>query len=66
MREHAFNCTVTLLQNFPGRRPDVRDTAALAEVEDLFGGKYLVDTAHYRFAPGELSGELELYRDIKG
>lgn len=64
-REHAFTCSVSLLPTFTGRRPDVRDTVALAELGKLFSGKYLVDKASHRFEPGQLSMSLELFRDVK-
>lgn len=64
-REHAFNCSVSLLPSFAGALPDVRQTVALAELGKLFSGKYLIDRARYSFAPGRMEGSLELYRDIR-
>ncbi|HEY9286243.1 MAG TPA: hypothetical protein VIP46_22520 [Pyrinomonadaceae bacterium] len=64
-REHAFDCHVTILPTFRGKFPDVRETVALARLGKLFTGKYLIDRAGYRFAAGELSGNLDLYADIK-
>ncbi|HEV2764749.1 MAG TPA: hypothetical protein VGV38_17345 [Pyrinomonadaceae bacterium] len=64
-REHAFTCSVNLLPAFEGELLDVRMTVALAELGKLFSGKYLIDRAHYTFAPGRMEGSLELYRDIR-
>lgn len=64
-REHAFNCSVGVLPAFTGRRADVRDTVALANLPRVFNGKYLCDTVTHVFEAGQLSMELDLYRDIK-
>lgn len=64
-REHAFSCSVGVLPAFTGRRADVRDTVALANLPRIFNGKYLVDSVTHVFEAGQLSQELDLYRDIK-
>lgn len=63
-REHAFEGRVGMLMPADGSRVDVRDTVAIVGVGKLFSGKYICDRAFYRFGPGQLAIELDLYRDI--
>lgn len=64
-REHAFDCSVGVLPSFTGPRPDARSTVKLDKLGTLFSGKYLCDRVTHIFAPGELTMELDLYRDVK-
>jgi phage protein D len=64
-REHAFTGEVAVLPSFQVPRVDVRATVALAGLPKLFNGKYLADRVAHRFAPGELTMQLTVYRDIK-
>lgn len=63
-REHAFDGQVEIAFPPSGERLDVRNTIELLEVGKLFSGKYIADSVNYQFAPGELSLNLCLYRDI--
>lgn len=64
-REHAFTGSISVLPTYTGRRADVRDTVEITRLPALFNGKYLCDRVTHLFAPGELTMELDLYRDIK-
>ncbi|MET0623102.1 MAG: hypothetical protein ABW250_09005 [Pyrinomonadaceae bacterium] len=64
-REHAFSLSVRMLSVFMGRRPDVRETVAIAGMGELFSGRYICDRVMHNFRPGELTTTLDLYRDIK-
>lgn len=64
-REHAFTGRVALLDAFRGRRPDIRDTVEVLGLGKLFSGKYIAEEVHHEFAPGNLSTEISLVRDIK-
>lgn len=64
-REHAFEGHIeTLYPVDVDKRPDVRNTVELQAIGKLLSGKYICDAVNYRFAPGELSMGLDLYRDI--
>lgn len=64
-REHAYEGRAETIFPTSGKRPDVLDTVAVHGIGKLLSGDYIVDTARYRFAAGELSMSLDLYRDIK-
>jgi hypothetical protein len=65
-REHAFEGHIeTLYPVDVDKRPDVRNTVELQAIGKLLSGKYICDAVNYRFAPGELSMGLDLYRDIQ-
>ncbi len=62
-REHAFEGHISSAFPLNGERLDVRNTVAVNGIGKLFSGKYICDTVNYRFAPGALSVNLDLYRD---
>lgn len=64
-REHAFEGSITTVVQPNGSRLDVRNTVKLTGMDKFFSGDYISDGVFYRFAPGQLSMELDLYRDIK-
>lgn len=63
-REHAFEGHITSPFIYPDVRLDVRDTIGIEGVGDLFSQAYLCDTVGYKFAPGVMELELDLYRDF--
>lgn len=63
-REHAFEAHFSCAFPPGGELLDVRNTVAVNGVGKLFSGKYICDTVNYRYAPGEMSVDLNLYRDV--
>ena len=63
-REHAFTAELSILPAYQGPRVDVRKTVALAVLPKLFNGAWIVDRVVHRFAPGELTQQVSLFRDI--
>jgi phage protein D len=63
-REHSYELNITLLSDFGGRRPDVRQTIKLDGAGKLFGGLYVVNEVHHQFGPGVMETELQCYRDV--
>lgn len=62
-REHAFEGHLSSAFPLNGERLDVRNTVAVEGIGKLFSGKYICDTVNYHYSPGELSLNLDLYRD---
>jgi hypothetical protein len=63
-REHAYTGSITLLPDFTGVRPDIRDTVEILNVGKMFSGRYIVDEVQHIFGPGQLETQIELYRDV--
>ena len=63
-REHAFEGHLSTSFPIGSERLDVRNTIEVEGIGKLFSGKYICDSVKYRFAPGELNLDLNLYRDI--
>lgn len=64
-KEYAFEGRISTLMPNNGARPDVRNTVEIQEVGKLFSGKYLARTVSYKFGPGQLNLDMELYRDME-
>lgn len=63
-REHAFEGHLSCVLPPDGTQLDVRNTISVEGISKLFSGKYICDTVAYKFAPGILNLDLNLYRDI--
>jgi hypothetical protein len=63
-KEYAFEGRIENIMPTDGTRLDVRNTIKLEGVGKLLGGKYVCRSVRYRFAPGGMSMDLEIYRDI--
>lgn len=64
-KEYAFEGRIEKMLPPDGTRLDVRNTIKLEGVGKLLGGKYLCRTVNYRFAPGQMSMDAEIYRDVE-
>lgn len=62
-REPAFTTRIRSLL-MTNERADVRETIEMVERGLLFSGRYLVGQADYSFAPGSLTVDYDIYRDV--
>lgn len=62
-REYAFEHQLRTLPSMRVRL-DVRNTVTLAEMGKFFSGNYIVTDIRYEFAPGALTAEMTVGRDI--
>ena len=64
-REHSFEGHLNCLLPPKGTLLDVRNTVEIENIGKLFSGSYICDTVNFSFAAGELSLQLDLYRDAR-
>lgn len=63
-REHSFQGNLSFAWIYPHIRLDIRDTVRLTGIGNLLSTDYICNTVTYNFAAGEMSCQLDLYRDF--
>lgn len=63
-REHAFEHEIRSLPDFR-KRIGCRETITLEGLGAFYSGDYIVDSIRYEYAPGALTQEMRVFRDIK-
>lgn len=62
-REHTFEGSISVLPSYRGERTRPRSTIALGGLPGFFSGKWLVERVTHILEPGELTAEMDVYRE---